>query len=101
MRDVEWYQQLLGLVAPWTVSRVELAVETERVDIWAEHAADVRWPCPECEMTLSVYDHAEERAWRHLDSFGSAIATSFRLSPDELKPTRTALCNDFFAPACG
>ena len=68
MRDVEWYQQLLALVAPWTVSRVELAVETERVDIWAEHAADVRWPCPECEMTMSVYDHAEERAWRHLDS---------------------------------
>ncbi len=34
MRDVELYQQLLGLVAPWTVSRVELSVEGERVDIW-------------------------------------------------------------------
>jgi Transposase and inactivated derivatives len=68
MRDVELYQQLLGLVAPWTVSRVELSVEGERVDIWAEHAPEVRWPCPECAMTLSVYDHSEERAWRHLDS---------------------------------
>ena len=68
MRDVELYQQLLGLVAPWTVGRVELSVEGERVDIWAEHAPEVRWPCPECATLLSVYDHAEERAWRHLDS---------------------------------
>ena len=67
MRDVELYQQLLGLVAPWTVGRVELSVEGERVDIWAEHA-EVRWPCPECETLLPVYDHSEEREWRHLDS---------------------------------
>lgn len=53
MRDVELYQQLLGLVAPWTVGRVELSVEGERVDIWAEHA-EVRWPCPECETLLPV-----------------------------------------------
>ena len=33
MRDVELYQQLLGLVAPSTVGRVELSVEGERVDI--------------------------------------------------------------------
>jgi len=68
MRDVELYQQLLGLVAPWTVGRVELSVQGERVDIWAEHAPQVRRPCPECETLLPVYDHAEERAWRHLDS---------------------------------
>lgn len=67
MRDVELYQQLLGLVAPWTVGRGELSVEGERVDIWAEHA-EVRWPCPECETLLPVYDHSEEREWRHLDS---------------------------------
>jgi transposase len=24
--------------------------------------------CPECERDLPTYDHAEERAWRHLDS---------------------------------
>jgi len=65
MRDVELYQQLLGLVAPWTVGGVELSVEGERVDIWAAHAPQVRWPCPECETVLPVYDHAEERARRH------------------------------------
>jgi hypothetical protein len=44
MRDVELYQQLLGLVAPWAVGRVELSVQGERVDIWAEHAPEARWP---------------------------------------------------------
>jgi transposase len=68
MRDVELYQQLLGLVAPWAVGRVDLSVEGERVDVWAEHAPEVRWPCPECEVLLPVYDHAQERSWRHLDS---------------------------------
>ncbi len=68
MRVVELYQQLLALVAPWTVGRVELSAEGERVDIWAAHAAEVRWPCPECGTLLPLYDHLEEREWRHLDS---------------------------------
>ena len=54
MRDVELYQQLLGLDAPWTVGRAELSVKSEWVDIWAEHAPEVRWPCPECSTLLSV-----------------------------------------------
>jgi transposase len=45
MRDVELYQQLLGVVSPWTVNRVELSVEAERVDVWVKHAPEVRWPC--------------------------------------------------------
>jgi len=50
------------------VTRVELAVTAQRVDVWAGHAEGERWPCPECETPLALYDHAEERAWRHLDS---------------------------------
>lgn len=68
MRDTELYRQLLGLESPWTVTRVELSVKTQRVDVWAGHAEGERWPCPECATALAVYDHAEERAWRHLDS---------------------------------
>src|SRR5439155_2808811 len=40
----------------------------QRVDVWTEHAADERWPCPECGGGLPLYDHSEERTWRHLDS---------------------------------
>lgn len=68
MRDTELYRHLLGLVAPWGVSRVELSVEEGRVDVWAEHRKRTRFACPDCERELAVYDHSEERAWRHLDS---------------------------------
>ena len=68
MRDVELYRQVLGLETPWTVTRVNLSVTEERVDVWAGHADRVRWPCPTCGAELPVYDHAAERAWRHLDT---------------------------------
>lgn len=68
MRDTELYRHLLGLVPPWTVGKVDLAVKEQRVDVWAEHKAEVRWPCPECGASLTLYDHSEERVWRHLDS---------------------------------
>ncbi len=69
MRDIELYRHLLGLVPPWTVARVELNVKDQKVDVWAEHDADQIWSCPECgESKLPLYDHSEERTWRHLDS---------------------------------
>src|SRR5438034_4915543 len=68
MRDVELYRYLLGLEEPWTVRSVELKVAERRVDVWAGHAEGVRWPCPECGTELGLYDHADERVWRHLDS---------------------------------
>ena len=68
MRDTELYRQLLGLASPWTVTRVELAVKEQRVDVWAGHAEGERWPCPECGAVWPLYDHTEEREWRHLDS---------------------------------
>src|SRR6266849_3990310 len=72
MRDVELYRHLLGLEEPWMVRSVELKVAEQRVDVWAGHAEGVRWPCPECGTELSLYDHAEERVWRHLDSCTSS-----------------------------
>jgi hypothetical protein len=54
MRDVELYRHLLGLEEPWTVRSVELNVQEQRVDVWAGHAGDVRWPCPECGAGLGA-----------------------------------------------
>ncbi len=68
MQDTALYQYLLGLQSPWTVSRVNLDVEEQCVDVWAEHPEDAAWECPHCTKTLPLYDHAEERTWRHLDS---------------------------------
>jgi transposase len=41
-----------------------------RVDVWAQHPRRTRIACPQCERGPAVYDHSEERAWRHLDSCG-------------------------------
>jgi len=68
VRDIELYRDLLGIASPWTVTQVELSVPKQRVDVWAGHDDTARWTCPECERDLAVYDHAEERVWRHLDS---------------------------------
>lgn len=81
MLHTELYQQVLGLAKPWSVSRVELNVEKQRVDVWVEHRRDVTWACPRCASAgsgssrvrkrtrrLACRDHAEERVWRHLDT---------------------------------
>jgi transposase len=68
MEDTELYSALLKLGAPWVVREVRLDVATERVDVWIEEAAGARWCCPECGQVVPVYDHAEERQWRHLDT---------------------------------
>jgi transposase len=70
MRDVELYRRLLGIEAPWEVKSVDLSLACQRVDVVVGHGRGVRWRCPECGAELSTYDHAERRAWRHLDSCG-------------------------------
>lgn len=68
MRDTELYRQILGLEKPWYVSRVELNVGGQRVDIYLEHDFGVHWECPQCGQTFTCRDHAEERVWRHMDT---------------------------------
>lgn len=68
MRDTELYRHLLGLESPWTVARVELSAKSQQVDVWAEHTADHKWTCSECGKSCPLYDHSDERSWRHLDS---------------------------------
>jgi len=68
MQDIELYRHLLGIERPWTVTRVELSVAEQRVDVWVGHERGVNWPCAECGRACQVYDHSEERTWRHLDS---------------------------------
>ena len=68
MRDTELYRHLLGLELPWTVVDVKLDISTQRVDVFAEHPKGEKWSCPECGELLPLYDHSEERVWRHLDS---------------------------------
>ena len=68
MRDTELYQQILGLAEPWFVSRVELNMADQRVDVFVEHRPDAKWCCAVCGKPAGLYDHSDERVWRHLDS---------------------------------
>jgi len=79
MQDTELYRHLLGIEKPWTVTRVELAVKEHRVDVFVEHKAGQEFTCPECDQKLGVYDHAEERTWRHLDSCHFATVLRARI----------------------
>jgi len=68
MQDRELYQQILGLKEPWTVSQVSLSLQQEQVDVFVEHPAGTKFCCPDCDQSLSCYDHTPERQWRHLDN---------------------------------
>ena len=61
MQDIELYRYLLGLESPGTVERVKLDIIGQSVDIWATHAEELRWACPECGALMPLYDHAPER----------------------------------------
>ena len=68
MQDKQLYEQVMGLTDPWLVERVELDVDEQRVDLWVDHQGDARWCCPECGESAPLYDHVEERVWRHLNT---------------------------------
>jgi transposase len=68
MEDKEFYGALLGLRYPWRVKEVKLNLAADRVDVWVEEGAEAQWYCLECKKQVSIYDHAKERVWRHLDT---------------------------------
>lgn len=66
MRDTELYKALLGLRYPWEVREVKLDVDGGHVDVWIEDVKGAKWSCVECGKGVPLYDHGEERVWRHL-----------------------------------
>lgn len=68
MQDKELYRQLMGLREPWRVSEVKVDFEGLKVDVWVEWPPEGKAPCPECGADCMIYDHREERQWRHLDT---------------------------------
>lgn len=68
MRELtEHYRQLLGLDEAWEVEKVALRLEENRVEIRLRHRGGPV-ACPGCGQACGVHDHADERAWRHLDT---------------------------------
>jgi transposase len=68
MQDRQLYAQILGIIPPWRVERVELQLERGSIEVYLEHDEGIGWPCPECGQECSLHDHQPERQWRHLDT---------------------------------
>lgn len=68
MLDIELYRQILGIKSPWVVDQVTLKMEEFAIYIYLKESPDVTWKCPKCGKSASLYDHRDERIWRHLDS---------------------------------
>ncbi len=68
MEDTALYTLLLGIQPPWRVTRVEVTLAAERIDVWVEEAPGTVFPCAVCAKPARVYDHTAEQVWRHLDT---------------------------------
>jgi transposase len=79
MDVVAFYQLLLKPPVPWHVVRADLSVGAIRVDVWLEHDLGVTMACPSCGRPCPVYDHTDERIWRHLDTCESTTWLHARL----------------------
>jgi transposase len=66
MKDIQLYQQILGLEEPWRVESVTLRTEQREIEVRVGFAETI-WGCPECQQRMQIHDY-EERRWRHLDS---------------------------------
>lgn len=66
LKDIQLYQQILGLLAPWQVESVTLQSKEREIEVRIAFAKTL-WACPQCAQRMQVHDH-EERRWRHLDS---------------------------------
>ena len=66
MKDTQLYEQILGLVAPWSVAGVTMKTAERIIEVEVV-CADQVWACPECGKRAHLHDR-EKRRWRHLDS---------------------------------
>lgn len=66
MKDLQLYQQLLGLTEPWYVAGVRLDVPAQAVEV-SVAVREQAWACPQCACRMHVHQW-ETRRWRHLDS---------------------------------
>jgi transposase len=67
MSPEELYKIILEIDDNWKVSLIELDDKTEEVSVFISYCKSKAID-PETQEDCSLYDHREERSWRHLDT---------------------------------
>jgi transposase len=79
MEDTHFFEKLLGIKNPWYIAKVTQDQSLSRVDLYVEHNKGIKFPCPKCKQFCSIYDHTEEREFRHLNIFQMATYIHLRI----------------------
>ncbi|MBX6365718.1 MAG: ISL3 family transposase [Gemmatimonadetes bacterium] len=69
MRDVDLFQQALGLQWPWYVVSSEFVVAERRLDVSIDFERGGTFSCPECGRGGCTAWDTKEKVWRHLNFF--------------------------------
>jgi transposase len=69
MRDVDLFQQALGLVAPWRVVECSFDADQRRLELSIDFERGATFACPECAADGCKVKDTETKTWRHLDFF--------------------------------
>lgn len=69
MRDIDIFQQALGLTPPWRVVESKFDAANNRLDLYLDFPKGSTFPCPECGQAECKPHDTEEKTWRHLDFF--------------------------------
>jgi transposase len=69
MRDIDLFQQALGLVAPWRVVDCSFDAGQRRLELRIDFLRGATFACPECAAEGCKVHDTEQKTWRHLDFF--------------------------------
>jgi transposase len=69
MRDVDLFQQALGLAAPWRVVESSFDARQRRLELRLDFERGATFACPECAAAGCKVKDTETKTWRHLDFF--------------------------------
>jgi transposase len=67
MRDVDLFEQALGLSAPWPVT--DCTFEQRRLALRIDFEKGARFACSQCARDGCAVHDSETKTWRHLDFF--------------------------------
>lgn len=68
MKDTALYEQLIGLKTPWSVKKVDLSLEDQRVVVEVVLKGGQVWADPTDATKRAHINGWSERQWRHLDT---------------------------------